>query len=321
MVLDHSALIGLRGQLTGDYLKNLGFVPEKDFTVIGCPSMYMNEEIKISDKTPTPDADIAFNLSPEASADYISFVKENACRFKSAVYIPQNLDDLKIMYAGAARGKRAEGFPVNIKDPVFTDDLARFPDSFSSWNKLLRQKDFSFGTRLHGNIMAVLAGIPSMHIPSDIRTLEVVEYHSLTHAGIEDIKKSGDIFELIAKVDFHSPERAQKRNFDHYLDFLNANGIRHIYLPGERRDLLDHQVSQIKFKKPLRPLCCEEPGEIVRRSSVYSTYANNRIKEMAKAKAKPVKDETKDMESKVKEAESKSRDTGFGRKIKRFLKG
>lgn len=292
-VLDHSALVGLRGQLTGDYLKNLGFVPEKDFTVIGCPSMYLNEEIKISGKIPTPDSDIAFNLSPEAGEEYTAFVKENARRFKSAVYIPQNVDDLKLMYAGAARGKRAEGFPVNINDPVFTDDLARFPDSFSSWNKLLKEKDFSFGTRLHGNIMGVLAGIPSLHIPSDLRTTEVVEYHSLTHVKIEEARKSRDIFDLIAKADFHSPERAQKHNFEHYLDFLNANGIRHIYLPGERRDILDRQVGRIKFREPLRPLCCEQPGEIVRRSSVYSTYANNRIKEMAKAKAKPVKDPAK----------------------------
>ena len=39
-VLDHSALLGLRGKLTGEYLKKLGYSPERHFTVIGCPSMY-----------------------------------------------------------------------------------------------------------------------------------------------------------------------------------------------------------------------------------------------------------------------------------------
>ena len=39
-VLDKSALVGVRGEITAEYLKTLGFLPEKHFTVIGCPSLY-----------------------------------------------------------------------------------------------------------------------------------------------------------------------------------------------------------------------------------------------------------------------------------------
>ncbi|WP_047596347.1 polysaccharide pyruvyl transferase family protein, partial [Salmonella enterica] len=39
-VLEKSAQIGVRGQITADYLKKLGFNAELDFRVIGCPSLY-----------------------------------------------------------------------------------------------------------------------------------------------------------------------------------------------------------------------------------------------------------------------------------------
>ena len=39
-VLEKSAIIGVRGWITADYLSRLGFKEERDFTIIGCPSMY-----------------------------------------------------------------------------------------------------------------------------------------------------------------------------------------------------------------------------------------------------------------------------------------
>ena len=40
-ILERSAMIGVRGEITAEYMKKLGFVEEKNFTVIGCPSMYI----------------------------------------------------------------------------------------------------------------------------------------------------------------------------------------------------------------------------------------------------------------------------------------
>ncbi|MDO5396820.1 MAG: polysaccharide pyruvyl transferase family protein, partial [bacterium] len=39
-ILEHSAIIGLRGEITYKYLEKLSFKGDRDFTVIGCPSLY-----------------------------------------------------------------------------------------------------------------------------------------------------------------------------------------------------------------------------------------------------------------------------------------
>ena len=38
--LNKSSCIGVRGEITGKYLQKLGFMENKDYMVIGCPSMY-----------------------------------------------------------------------------------------------------------------------------------------------------------------------------------------------------------------------------------------------------------------------------------------
>ena len=290
-VLDKSALLGVRGQITADYLERLGFTPEKDFTVIGCPSMYMNPEIRIRDTIIDRNSETAFNISPEASKDAITFIRDNAGRFRSATYIPQNVADLKLMYAGIPRiDKASEGFPCNIEDDVFRN--AAFPGNIPGWKAFLQSKDFSFGTRLHGNIMAVLSGTPSIHISFNSRVKEVVDYHNLTQVSPEDLKKARDIFGLIEKADFHAPEKRQKANFDHYVDFLNANRIRHIYLPTEKAAMNDDLIPGMA---PLTAITEVSREEGYRRVSDYGRYAEKIIASYRKQRkeANSVKDTSK----------------------------
>lgn len=276
-VLNKSAMVGLRGEITANYLKGLGFVPEKHFTVIGCPSLYMNRELKIRDTNISPDSRVAFNLSPFANEETVSYILNNAKLFREYYYIPQNLSDLKVMYAGAKRGGiKTESFPTDFFNPIFKDDHARFPNSFTTWQRFMKTLDFSFGTRLHGNIAGVVSGTPTLHIAFDARTQEVTNYHHLAHVSLKDVQNSKNIFDLIEKVDFHEPEKYQEANFNHYIDFLNANGLRHIYLPGETAQL-EKELENVKFKGMLTPTSAERPQIILERMQNYSAYINNRV--------------------------------------------
>lgn len=63
-VLEKSSQIGVRGQITADYLKRLGFNEGVDYRVIGCPSLYtFGRELKIRDVNLTEQSTIAINAS------------------------------------------------------------------------------------------------------------------------------------------------------------------------------------------------------------------------------------------------------------------
>ena len=75
-VLDKSACIGVRGALTGKYLETLGFVEDRDFMVIGCPSMYSRGN-RLHSRTPVLESDskVCFNSNVAASVPNRKFIK------------------------------------------------------------------------------------------------------------------------------------------------------------------------------------------------------------------------------------------------------
>ena len=164
---------------------------------------------------------------------------------------------------GVPRANCADLFPKRIDDDIFVRDNARFFPNVLSWIHFLEHAQVSFGTRFHGNVAAVLAGTPALFFPYDARERELVEYHNFAIGGTPDdiLNKNVDIFELIAKSDFHSAQRVHARNFDHYLEFLKTNNIPHIYGTGNECELSTREQSA-SIKEPLKPVTAAETKEI-----------------------------------------------------------
>ncbi|NDZ70642.1 polysaccharide pyruvyl transferase family protein, partial [Streptomyces sp. SID10362] len=57
----------------------------------------------------------------------------------------------------------------------------------ATWISELRPFDFSFGSRIHGNIAALLAGVPSTVLCGDSRTLELCRYFGIPHRKITEV--------------------------------------------------------------------------------------------------------------------------------------
>ena len=191
-VLDKSHSIGVRGEFTAAYLKALGFGA---VTVIGCPSMFLHgEKIAVTKRVGQLDASarIAVNLTrgmPENIAPlYRAIFSDRA----DAVYVAQNRADLAMLLWGLGQGRtgKEDLLPADVAHPVVRSGRSRFFTDVPTWLDFLRARDFSFGTRIHGNVFAILAGTPAYVIAHDSRTLELARYFDIPHRRIEAVTEN-----------------------------------------------------------------------------------------------------------------------------------
>lgn len=252
-VLNKSPMIGLRGEITAEYMKKLGFVPEKDFTVIGCPSFFVNgEDLSIRDTKLTEASRLALNNNLTRTDPFLqAFLANIRKKIRNCYYFPQLLGELKMLYLGADYSYQynLEDYEVNPYDEEYRSDRVRFHTHYLSWKKDLERCDFSFGSRLHGNVMALHAGLPSIWIVHDARMRELAAYHNLPHVRREEITEETDVLDLFARMDYRSVLRGHRERFRHYVDFLDKNGIPHIFKDYKNPKVapLDKRMEELGF--------------------------------------------------------------------------
>lgn len=279
-VLEKSPMTGLRGEATADYLQYLGFTPEKDFTVIGCPSMYAYGALPkqhLHDLTPQSPVSVNRKLSlPERVQ---RFIYEQQCKFDDAVFIPQNTEDLILIYAGRTMDLTNvknfdKSYPYSADHPILMSGKELGFYNVPSWQRFLSEKDFSFGTRIHGNIAAVLSGTPAFIFAPDSRVRELAEYHKIPHMLTKDIKKDTDIFKIYEKTDFSQVYKGHKERFHHYVDFLETCNLPHIF--GEERvnhrTRFDEILEAQTFGDAITAITLQDPLTQAKRLKAYYQY-------------------------------------------------
>jgi len=268
-VLNRSPSIGVRGEQTRDYLKSLGFGDEH-IKVIGCPSMFMyGPDLHVEKKVDslTFGSPIAFNVSPYVpQMGPISLYA--AEHFPRLVYMGQNLQTLELMlYGSYTKGKKmsamaAAGAPITLDHPLIRSDRVRFFLDPKTWFEHLSQYDFSFGTRIHGNIAALLAGTPALLLAHDSRTLELAEYHEIPHRTITSIEADADAISLYAESDWHALNKAHPDRWDVFAAFLEEHRLTHIYEEGRHSSAFDDRLAATEFPPPVRTLMGFSPEEL-----------------------------------------------------------
>jgi hypothetical protein len=266
-VLDRSPSIGVRGEFTRNYLRELGFGDEH-VDVVGCPSLFMygpNLSVKKKVEVLTERSRIALNVSP-----YVKSIGpvaiDQAQRYPNLTYIAQNRDTLALLLYGTYpepnhRKNAAVGVPVTLEHPLIREDRVRFFLDPHTWITGLADYDFSFGTRIHGNIVAVLAGTPGIVLAHDSRTLELAEYHHIPWRRLTPDARL-DAVELYAETDWEPLNAAHSANWERYAAFLGKHGLHHVYEEGESGADFDAALARVNFPPPVRTLMGAEPEEL-----------------------------------------------------------
>ncbi len=248
-VLDHSASIGVRGELTAEYLHGLGF---RDVEVIGCPSMFLNgRRLHVVKKIPELDADskVAINISPYRKR-MGTVLKRHLAQYPQLTYVAQDTATLGRLLKGdsrfAAKKAIASDVPLHTSHPVFRDHKVRTFVDVGPWLDWMARQDFSFGTRIHGNMAALIAGTPAFAFTHDWRTLELARYFEIPHSKMSDLK-SINAGRLHAGADYKRLNEGHEARFETYLRFIEKNGLDHIWSSGEERTTFDARLAAIEF--------------------------------------------------------------------------
>lgn len=247
-VLDRSPSIGVRGEATHDYLRGLGF---RDVEVIGCPSMFLyGKDLHVEKRAERLDRDarVALTVSPYVKR-MGDVVMHHVERYPNLVYVAQDLDTLELLLWGEPGQAPAEPgkIPVHLSHPLFRENRVRFYTDPWPWIADLRAFDFSFGTRIHGTIAALLAGTPACVFAHDSRTLELARYFGIPHRPMPDVPPDVDAADLYAEADFGELNRGHAARLATFLDYLRRHGLDHVFADGEDPSSFDARIAATAY--------------------------------------------------------------------------
>ena len=282
-VLNHSHSVGVRGVITQAYLNHLGF---RDIDVTGCPSIEMfGPGLKVRDKKPlTKESAVCVTGSLLSPLNFNQFMVKNFEVLPNYYFMPQFNDDLRLMYLGVpfqVSNAAQQLYPHEIDNEVFVNDRARFFIDMPSILKFNESIDFNYGTRIHGAVGCILTGVPSLLFTSDARTRELADYHNVPSMPVSLIDENTDIFDLYEKTDFSIVNKGHEERFWHFIDFLNDNGLPHIYLDKERKTVpFDEKIKEIEFFGPVHSIHTCSKDEVLDRIAIGQRMQSDEIKKI-----------------------------------------
>lgn len=213
--LAEQSKLAVRGNYTAEILNKHGI---KNIEVIGCPSIYEGGYgFKICKEKEISKCDIVGNyitLSNELNTKKHSEIMEYM-----ALNIEHYIDQNKCYFSSDV----IEGFPEIIKRKIIREREIFF--IYDDWHKFIAKHKFSIGARFHGNIMAVLAGVPALFLLFDSRVREMTEYFELPTVNIEEFDINKPIEYWYEKADYSKFNKNYNAKMDRFVEFCLKNEI------------------------------------------------------------------------------------------------
>ena len=233
--------LGVRGQFTMKVLHAYGLDDYAE--VIGCPSLFINPD-------PGLGRAIAANLQKPRRIAVVAGHEEwhDLARIEASLghlvsqtggsYIGQhglNMMKLTRGEAGDLAEKDLEALGNYVCPDMNLGEFIRWSRihgkiffDVSDWMDYYKGFDFVIGTRIHGTMLALQAGIPALCIAHDSRTLELCETMKMPHVTADSVRDGVTRDELVSLFDF-DPDvfDENRRNLcKNYVAFLKRNALR-----------------------------------------------------------------------------------------------
>lgn len=219
--------LALRGYATKELLDK---IMPNTAVVTGCPSMYqMGPNLKIDLKKVAKED---FIPAINGNLTYLEKINMLNCfeKYQDSIYFDQD-EFAELMYFNNKSSKidfvqmlRLLNSKTYLGLQLFCKNRIKLIYDIPVWMQYLKNFTYSCGSRIHGNIIAILAGIPATVIVRDARTRELAEYFAIPiYSCGRDNRK--DIYELYLEADYSKFNKTFEEKYNLFEAFLRTHGI------------------------------------------------------------------------------------------------
>jgi polysaccharide pyruvyl transferase WcaK-like protein len=256
LISDSTASLGVRGTYSAEVLNDLGI---RNVRIIGCPTAFRNNDPNLAIRLPPLEQvkTAGVTLRREVSKTYAQDIKRYLTFHRSLVKAMADRFEVTLMSQGEVEEKKlALGTPEQkaqamaaLKENEWANNwyldeqVTRlyqsrmfYSDVVAEYERLVRGLDLVLGYRLHGNLMALANGTPSIYFTYDSRTVEFADTFKIP---------SIDVF---AGQDFRLEDYWEQARFDRF-----NTAYAQVY--GQMRDfLVENRVdNKMVARQPAEP--------------------------------------------------------------------
>lgn len=218
-LLENGGDITLRGDFTRHCMELCGY---SGLFVSGCPSLYVrspdnpiiNEKVNESDFIPM--------ISGRMVSDYSSLFKKypKSCFFDQDLY-------MDILYAPEQIDPKDKRFNKTFFE-LYKNDRILGSLEYQTWvSQILDGKfNFSFGSRIHGNLIALQLNIPACVNVIDSRTREIAEFYKIPNV-VSNPFEIEDIYSMYKSLDYGSFNENYEIKYREFSAYLDSKNIEH----------------------------------------------------------------------------------------------
>lgn len=216
----------LRGFFTKEFFDRLGF---SSAVVTGCPSMYQLGKTFIATgcrKNVEP-------VMPVFNGNILA-LKKLMEYYPDSLFMDQDTfwKELYFKHQDKPEFRNELSFYCNYglySAQLLGENRIRLIPDMYNWSNFLKKSgfDYSFGTRIHGNIMAILSGIPATVAAIDTRTMEMADFFNIPHVKYipGHSYTPEELAFLYSEADYTKFNETYPEKYQAYEDFLTQHGI------------------------------------------------------------------------------------------------
>jgi hypothetical protein len=242
LIAERSASVGVRGFYTAEVLAANGI---HNAEIVGCPSMFANRcpTVKIDTRRLADPPSVSVNFSrqviehsfhPARMQSIENAVLRYALKRDSLFVAQDEISEIGLS-AGEAVDPKAVTEYFLESDPSavveFFKSRTRYFVDTDNWAAFIRTRALSIGTRFHGNLIALINGVPALMIVHDSRTMELCSILGVPHLHLKEGPDTANdesiLADRIRSMSFGQFEQSYAVLYRRFVEFLLRNGLDH----------------------------------------------------------------------------------------------